>query len=86
MFPSGVYLHVRTGVCVYLCNRRSLDYIKELSFDPLEMKPSAVSVYQTSVISSTTSISSTAFLPRFLTVCGLCVSDVSFFETISDTG
>lgn len=52
-----------------LCNRRFLDYIKELSFDPLEMKPSAVSVYQTSVISSTTLLFFLAFLLRVGCVC-----------------
>lgn len=66
--------------CVCLCKRRFLDYIKELSFDPLEMKPSAVSVYQTSVISSTVLFFFLAFSP-----CVGCVRDDSFLQTISVT-
>lgn len=64
-------------MCECLCNRRFLDYIKELSFDPLEIKPSAVSVYQTSVISSTTLFFLLASSP-----CVGCVCDESSFKQL----
>ncbi len=52
MFPRGVRESMKLRKRQRECNMRFLDYIKELLFYSLEKKPSAVSQYQTLMISS----------------------------------